>query len=231
MLKINPVLKSKCLYKPKVTSEPIDFMKIKFIPAADSFSRKVANNIKMVSVDKFLHYTFYENGNEIGYAIFDDSCVSATCKGLVPDDWFVENEVAVDGEMFPLQPYLYINELVINDRVGLEGEYSQRKSGKKYGTMCFQKILEWAEKHGFGTRLSLTPGKTYSDIEPNKFYTKIGFEMAPASVKLIEEQEERYGREPSFSLRKRYEKIDGRWVAKTQTLFLTHPEILKNYKL
>lgn len=231
MLKINPVLKKEYVYKPKAINKSIDFMKIKLATEVDSFSRKAVNNIKMVADDKFLHYTFYEDGNEIGYAVFDDSRVSATCRGLVPDDWFVENEVAVDGEMLPLQPFLYINELVINDRVGLEGEYSQRKSGKKYGTMCFQKILEWAENHGFGTRLSLTPGKTYSDIEPNKFYTKIGFEMAPASVKLVEELEEKYGRESSFYPRKRYEKIDGRWVAKTQTLFLTHPEILKNYKL
>ena len=97
--------------------------------------------------------------------------------------------------------------------------------------MSLQKILEWAKNHGYGTRLSLAPGKTHSDIEPNKFYTKVGFEMSPNDIKMIEALESKYEKEACYFNRRKNEKIDGRWVSRGQTLFLTHPEILENYPL
>lgn len=80
--------------------------------------------------------------------------------------------------------------------------------------MCIQKITEWARNTGFGERVSLSPGKNYSDIAPNRLYAKLGFEMAPAIIKMVEK------------VKYKYEQIDGRWVSKGQEVFLTNPDVL-----
>lgn len=235
MLKINNVSNS-YLLNNKIFSSPPNrakvqrFVSLELRPIRDVFCRAI-NNVVMKKDDNYCHYSFYDNGRKIGYAIFDKSDIEKTCKGLVPEDWFVEGAEPIEGQLYPLKPHIYINELVMYDRVGLEGEYSQRLTGKKYGTMCLQKILEWSERYGFGSRISLTPGKTHSDIEPNKFYAKVGFEMSPTDIKNVEKLEARYSSEPSLYNRSKYEKINGRWVAKAQVLFLTHPEVLREYHL
>lgn len=203
------------VYKPQISHLNLD----KIFLVYDKLDIKPKNNIVMVQDLGKMHYSFYDDGKYIGYAFFGESDITLAKEGMVPKDWFISTtDVDINGN-YPVKPSIYINELVIDDRVGLSGDYQQRKSGKKYGTMCFQKILEWAENHGFGSRISLSPGKNNSDIAPNRLYAKLGFEMAPAIIKMIEE------------VKYKYEQIDGRWVSKGQEVFLTNPDVLINYPL
>ena len=124
-------------------------------------------------------------------------------------------------------------------------EYKQRASGKKYGVMCMQKILEYAEKNGYGTRIYLGPAKHGSNIHPGKFYAKIGFEPGPSDIEWAQKCNKRikYAEEhPELpeEIRKSlldtpyHEHIDGRFVATESfagTVYLTHPEVLRNYPL
>lgn len=183
-----------------------------------SFSgRKAINNIIMTQ-DFRHHFSFFDDGVQIGYAKFDRSDKVASLKGLVPDDWFVEGGIPDARGNYPLKPSVFINELVMDDKVGLTGEYSVRANQKKYGVMCMQRILEWAEEHGFGHRISLCPGKTHSDINPAPFYAKIGFDVAPEISEML-------GRVSSAK------QIDGRYVSRGQEVFLTNPDVLKKYSL
>lgn len=197
---------------------------------ADRLSSKVKNNIIMKEDKEKLCYTFYDGDVNIGHAFFADAFIEKATPGSAPEDWFIKSLKSNDAEKRYLKPYLFVDELVIEDRVRLKGEYTQRKSGKKYGTMCLQKILQWAKEHGYGSRISLIPAKTHSDIAPNKFYAKIGFEMSPRNISRFDEIEKKK-KEASPAVACKLEKIDGRWVSRGQELFLTHPEILENYPL
>ena len=84
--------------------------------------------------------------------------------------------------------------------------------------MCMQRILEWAQEHGFGHRISLCPGKTHSDINPAPFYAKIGFDVAPEIADIMS----------TISCAKQ---IDGRYISRGQEVFLVEPEVLKSYPL
>lgn len=211
--------------------QSIDFNPAKLTCAFDKLKTKSKNNIVMKQDIGKCHYSFFEGDKNIGYAVFAEALSKEAKTGDRPQDWYVANsQENIEGKK-ELKPNLYIDEIVIDDRVGLTGEYAQRKNGKKYGTMCLQKILEWAKIHGFGSRISLVPGKTHSDIAPHKFYAKIGFEMSPTDIKNVEKWEEKYSTGPIYFNRKRYEKIDDRWVSRGQEIYLTHPEILENYPL
>lgn len=112
-----------------------------------------------------------------------------------------------------------------------------------------QKILEYAEKNGYGTRISLGPAKYDSNINPGKFYAKIGFEPDPINISYMEECNARALREQKFAQenpdlpeeilnsllnRKTFAQIDGRFVTDEShgyQVFLTHPEVLRNYQL
>lgn len=199
--------------------------------AFDKLIIRAKNNIVMKQDVGKCHYSFFEGDKNIGYAVFEESFITKAREGDKPLDWYISCDRKTNDDSYNLKPSIYVDEFVIEDRIGLTGDYSQRKSGKKYGTMCLQKILEWAKEHGYGSRISLTPGKTHSDIAPHKFYAKIGFEMSPNDIKNVEKWEEKYSTEPIYYKRKRYEKVDDRWVSRGQELYLTHPEILENYPL
>lgn len=115
--------------------------------------------------------------------------------------------------------------------------------------MCMQKILEYAEKNGYGTRISLGPAKYDSNINPGKFYAKIGFEPSPIDIKYAQTHnatvlyEHQFAQEnpylpeeilDSLLNRKTFAQIDGRFVTDEShgyQVFLTHPEVLRNYQL
>ena len=179
--------------------------------------RKAINNIIMKQ-DYKNHFSFFDGDIEVGYASFCESDKVSALKGFAPSDWFVEGGVSDIRGNYPLKPSVYVTEFVMDDKIGLTGDYQKRKSGKKYGVMCFQKILEWAQENGFGHRISLCPGKTHSDINPAPFYAKIGFDVAPEIEKIL-------------SVKPDAPKINGRYLSRGQEVFLVEPEVLKAYPL
>lgn len=112
-----------------------------------------------------------------------------------------------------------------------------------------QKILEYAEKNGYGTRISLGPAKYDSNIHPGKFYAKIGFEPSPIDIKYAQTHNATVLYEHQFAMdnpdlpeymlnrllkNQPYEQVDGRFVSRYNfagEVFLTHPEVLRNYPL
>ena len=126
--------------------------------AFDKLKIRAKNNIVMKQDMGKCHYSFFDGDKNIGYAVFEESFITKAREGDKPFDWYISGDRKTADDSYNLRPGIYIDELVIEDRVGLTGDYSQRKSGKKYGTMCLQKILKWAKEHGYGSRISLTPG-------------------------------------------------------------------------
>ena len=180
--------------------------------------RNVIKNNIIMKPDGLSHFTFFDGEQKIGYAIFGKSDKDSAKIVSVPDDWFVKGGKPDERGNYPLKPNVYISEFVMDDKVGSTGEYKPRLSKKKYGVMCMQKILDWAEEHGFAHRISLTPGKTHSDVNPAIFYAKIGFDVSPEIAGLLKAME-------------RFPQIDGRYISKGQEVFLVEPDVLKNYPL
>ena len=179
--------------------------------------RKAINNIIMKQ-DYKNHFSFFDGDIEVGYASFCESDKVSALKGFAPRDWFVEGGVSDIRGNYPLKPSVYVTEFVMDDKIGLTGYYQVRASKKKYGVMCMQKILEWAQEHGFEHRISLCPGKTHSDINPAPFYAKIGFDVSPEIADIMS----------TISCAKQ---IDGRYISRGQEVFLVEPEVLKSYPL
>ena len=117
--------------------------------------------------------------------------------------------------------------------------------------MCMQRILEYAEQNGYGSRISLDAEKWGSNIHPGKFYAKIGFGPGPNGVERATKTNERYYKGIKYvkehpdlpeEIKMEYldrhfcEQIDGRFIADGSSyvnsrLYLTHPEVLRNYPL
>ena len=206
------------------------------------------NTIKLIEESKG-KLLFYDGEKCIGKAIVSEPCSFSSPKGLLPDSWYIPNAIADETNRLAAYPRLYIDEIIIGDKKGFFSQYQKRTNGKKYGTMCMQKILDYAEKKGYGTRIYLGPAKHGSNIHPGKFYAKIGFEPGPETIKYAEKANERYLKGKLYAEkhpdlpeeilddllnRPFYEQIDGRFVSKESfagEVYLTHPEILKNYPI
>ena len=209
----------------------------------------VKNTISMkeVSDGKFL---FYDGEEYIGRALMGGKLSNTAIPGELPKSWYIPGGVIDETNKLPTYPILHIDEIVIKDQKGLFEQYQKRANGKKYGTMCMQRILEYAEQNGYGSRISLDAEKWGSNIHPGKFYAKIGFEPGPKGIECANEINRRYYRGleevkkfpnmPEAARRECLERhfceqIAGRYVADgffvKSRLYLTHPEVLKNYPL
>lgn len=168
-------------------------------------------------------FCFYDGEKYIGSAKL--SFITEAIKNAYPKDWYKPGQ----GEEFILKtkPICYVNELMVHDKLGMS-EYTKRKSGKKYGTMCMQKILEWAKENGCDTRIALQPAKHGSDVSPSMFYAKIGFDLPPAAKKTREELEEILNSSPRR--RMSLQKVSGRHLALSgDVVVLSEPDVLRNY--
>ena len=183
-----------------------------------SFTGKNPINNVVMKKTYMRHYDFFDGNTKIGSIVIDDTPKDFARLESVPQDWFVVGGKPNERGFYPIKPNIFLSDLIIEDRMGLTGEYPHRKSGKKYGVMCMQKILDWAQENGFGHRISLCPGKTHSDIHPAPFYAKIGFDVAPEVKKIL-------GVKPDAP------KINGRHLSRGQEVFLVEPNVLKNYPL
>ena len=197
-------------------------------------------------------FTFIDNGVHIGSAKLSTG-VTRALSDMYPVEWYKNVEKAAahrkgkDLIWLEAKPTLYINEIMMYDCInGLKG---QRPSDKKYGTMCMQKILEYAEQNGYGSRIYLQAAKHGSNIPPGKFYAKIGFEGHPSSKasaeRLYQNDLRRYEyaknlpdsdpfkEELLLDVPIKPDYIDGRWVPENGQgdMFLVAPEVLKNYPL
>jgi hypothetical protein len=190
----------------------------KVCPCSMSFTAKNPINNIVMKKAYMRHYDFFEGSSKIGSIVIDDAPKDFARLESVPQDWFIVGGNPNERGLYPVKPNVFLSDFVIEDRIGLTGDYQKRKSGKKYGVMCFQKILEWAQENGFGHRISLCPGKTHSDINPAPFYAKIGFDVAPEIEKIL-------------SVKPDAPKINGRYLSRGQEVFLVEPEVLKAYPL
>ena len=241
--------------KSLITSKPkmVNIDGLKFSPQikGDAFQihKSLKNTIKMepATDGKFL---FYDGDSCIGKVLMGGSLRRTALPGELPSSWYVPNGTLCENNQLPAYPILHIDEIIIKDKKGFFEHYQKRADGKKYGTMCMQKILEYAEKNGYGSRISLDAEKWGSNIHPGKFYAKIGFEPGPSNIKYLEKINERYYKGQEYA--KKYpnlpeevlsdyldrpfiEQIDGRFITDgrfgVSRLFLTHPEVLKNYPI
>ena len=183
-----------------------------------SFTAKSSINNIVMKKAYMRHYDFFEGNTKIGSVVLDSSDKDCAMLGNAPADWFVKDSKPNERGLFPLKPNLYVSDFVMEDKIGLTGDYQRRKSGKKYGVMCMQKILEWAQENGFGNRITLCPGKTHSDINPAPFYAKIGFDVSPYVASLLKSKDNA-------------QMVAGRYVSRGQDVFLVEPEVLKSYPL
>lgn len=241
--------------KSLITSKPkvVNIEGLKYSPQIKGDTLQISKNLKnTVKMEpradgKFL---FYDGDKCIGKVVMGDNLRRTAMPGELPQSWYVPNGTLCENNQLPTYPILHIDEIIMKDKTGIFEHYQKRAGGKKYGTMCMQKILEYAEKNGYGARISLDADKWGSNIHPGKFYAKIGFEPGPSDIKRLEKINERYykGQEcakkypdlpeeviSEFLDRPFIEQIDGRFIADgdfgTSRLYLTHPEILKNYPI
>lgn len=232
--------------KPKTIQVFADELKY----AGDTLALNSKNTVYLKSVGRKFGYdafSFYDGKQKIGSALISKG-FSYRAKGEVPDNWFIEGGVPNEYGFYPLKPNIKVEELLMTDKIGMV-KYEHRSSGKKYGTMCMQRILEWAEQNGFGSRITLQPAKHGSSVEPGEFYAKIGFNVSPKRVTEIETQIAK-GKRTLEYINKNRDKLDddlieemlmgiwshepninGRYFGGTGNgdVFLTHPEILRNY--
>lgn len=211
-------------------------------------SYKPLNTITMKQLP-YGKFEFYDGEKFIGGTQMGRALYKSAPLGDLPESWYIPNGVPNEANMLPINPILYITEFVIKDKEGLFKEYQKRIEGKKYGVMCMQKILEYAEQNGYGTRVSLTPSRHYSNIHPGRFYAQIGFEPGPNDITHAQKSNEEYYRgveyvkehpnlpeeiKKDFLNKTVYEQIDGRFVSMEgfcREIYLTHPEVLRNYPL
>jgi len=154
-------------------------------------SKKV-NNIRAVLGEKrgLSCLRFYDGERQVGYATYYFK-QGKHQRGSVPDEWFVDatslpkvdltSSEALGRCFYETKPFMHIEEFMMSDKLGMEA-YAQRASGKKYGTMCMQKVLEHAEKLGLGSRIELDAAIHGSAVNPAKFYAKIGFNSVPSAI-------------------------------------------------
>lgn len=224
------------LLEPKITPLTEDTVQI---------GSKIKNTIRMERVSSYEHH-FFEGEKYIGKAKISPPVEQTAIIGELPESWYIPNGVPNNINRLPTYPRLRVDEFVISDKTGLFDEYQQRSSGKKYGAMCMQRILEYAEQNGYGTRIYLSPAKHYSNIHPGKFYAKIGFEPGPQKIEFAQKENERCIQylkkhqnlpeeiKKDYLDRTFYEQIDGRFISTEEfggELYLTHPEVLRNYPL
>lgn len=200
---------------------------------------------------------FYDGEQQVGYATYYINR-GRRLRGEVPDEWFVDSAslpkidlTDCDALTFhETKPFMHIEEFMMRDKLGMEA-YAQRASGKKYGTMCMQRVLEHAEKLGLGSRIELDAAIHGSAVNPAKFYAKIGFNSPPGKVAHriddINYSKERIERirslnwspeEKAKEIARLQRKIsrgvfDGRYYdeATGGRMWLEAPDVLKNYPL
>ena len=175
-------------YAPSVTTDTLQL------------SKKV-NNIRAVLGEKRGNpcLRFYDGEQQVGYATYYIN-QGRRSRGDVPDEWFVDSASLPKIDLtdysaktfHETKPFMHIEEFMMSDKLGMDA-YVQRASGKKYGTMCMQRVLEHAEKLGLGSRIELDAAIHGSAVNPAKFYAKIGFNSVPSAIA----KDERY-----FKIRK-----------------------------
>lgn len=167
-------------------------------------------------------FKFYDKDTLVGRASVKKR--TSSLGDIFPENWYTDANVS---EPFrDTKPFCYVYELVVNDMCN-KVQYEQRSSGKKYGTMCMQKILEWAENNGCSTRLVLEPSNHGSSVHPGKFYAKIGFDVdvrARKNYDKINERRIERGLPPKSN-------VDGRYISIGEGVYLRDPEVLKHYPL
>lgn len=200
---------------------------------------------------------FYDGEQQVGYATYSIE-QGRRLRGEIPDEWFVDAASLPKIDLTDCsaltfhksKPYMHIEEFMMNDKLGMEA-YAKRASGKKYGTMCMQKVLEHAEKLGLGSRIELDAAVHGSAVNPAKFYAKIGFNSTPGKVANINKRNAEAYR--TIEIIKTAAKdwpeerkkdwidnifidrdcIDGRYYNASTggRMWLEAPEVLKNYPL
>ena len=162
---------------------------------------KRVNNIRTVLGEKRGNscLRFYDGEQQVGYATYYIN-QGKRLRGDVPDEWFIDSASLPKIDLtdcsaktfHETKPFMHIEEFMMSDKLGMDA-YVQRASGKKYGTMCMQRVLEHAEKLGLGSRIELDAAIHGSAVNPAKFYAKIGFNSVPSAIT----KDERY-----FKIRK-----------------------------
>lgn len=166
-------------------------------------------------------YIIKDLKKKIGYVDYDILSNRFGVKNEYPADWFIENAKPNKNGLYPLKPFMYINEISMNDRIGKKNLV---KRDKKYGTMAMQKLLEISESQGSQSRIAVladTLGNTA--FKPGKFYSKMGFSLSPKRIERLAKEEE--------LLNISHNKIDNRYTEESGYMFLTNPECIINYNI
>lgn len=231
----------------------INIKELKFAPKLKEdvvqISSKLKNTVRMQKKSDG-KYLFYDGDKCIGKASMGKNLSQTAIPRELPKEWYIPNGTLSETNQLPTYPVLHIDELVMFDKKGFFESYQKRNGGKKYGTMCMQKILEFAEQNGYGSRISLDADKWGSNIHPGKFYAKIGFAPGQRTTEYAQKVNERYykgleyvKKHPNMpeEVKDSYldnivlEQIDGRFIADGDYLgsrvYLTNPEVLRNYKI
>ena len=213
-------LKSSELLEHSVRLTPKRFLGIKY-----------ANNIKYGS-------------KKVGFVNYEIKTKHYATEADFPTDWFVKEAPRDKGGNHLLKPFMWINELRMNDRFG---KPYLVKRDKKYGAMTMKELLKIAQNEGCDSRIALLADVLPdTGFKPGRFYNKMGFSLTPAEQYSMQKAEDRYldmfeelkikglSEEEieellGFNGIFKPEKIGGRFVAETGRFNLTNPECIIDY--
>ena len=159
-------LKSSELLEHSVRLTPKRFLGIKY-----------ANNIKYGS-------------KKVGFVNYEIKTKHYATEADFPTDWFVKEAPRDKGGNHLLKPFMWINELRMNDRFG---KPYLVKRDKKYGAMTMKELLKIAQNEGCDSRIALLADVLPdTGFKPGRFYNKMGFSLTPAEQYSMQKAEDRY---------------------------------------
>ena len=127
----------------------VNIKELKFAPKLKEdivqISSKLKNTVRMQKKSDG-KYLFYDGDKCIGKASMGKNLSQTAVPGELPKEWYIPNGTLSESNQLPTYPVLHIDELVMFDKKGFFESYQKRNGGKKYGTMCMQKILEFANQ-------------------------------------------------------------------------------------
>lgn len=189
-------------------------------------------------------FSIFHGSKKVGYVHYDIHRNDLGKTANYPLSWFEEGiPEDVNGRRF-MKPFMRINELSMNDRLG-KSKLVPRD--KKYGAMTMKEILKIANEAGCEGRISLLAGSLGGTaFEAGRFYNKMGFSLTPSKIIDLEGKERYYyskletlirgglSEEEAKAVLKRQkiecpEKANGRYVQDAGHMNLTNPECIRNY--
>lgn len=197
---------------------------------------------------RFLGIRYADNikygSKKVGLVNYDIKTQHYATEADFPSDWFVKDAPVDKGGNHLLKPFMWINELRMNDRFG---KPRLVKRDKKYGAMTMKELLKIAQNEGCESRIALLADVLPdTGFRPGRFYNKMGFSLAPAEQHFLEKVERRYLEmfndlknkglsdeeiEELLNINGIFkpERVGGRFVAETGRYNLTNPECIIDY--